>query len=296
MPIILDGKKARESLKGALMKRIKNMKPCLAIVQVGERADSAAYISAKKKFAAEIGALERHIQLPESVKQDEVLRTVDGLNSDAAVHGIIVQLPLPPGIDRAAILNAIAPAKDVDGLSATSVERWSDTKNNSGGGVLWPATTRGIRELLDFYGISLKNKKVAIVGRSNLVGKPTAAMCRAAGAQVTVCHRQTADLAHETAQADILIVAAGVPKLIGMQHVRPGQVVIDVGLSAVSSSDPNQKTSQKRPKKLVGDVDFDAVAPVLGDTGAITPVPGGVGAMTVLGLFENLADACEAGS
>jgi methylenetetrahydrofolate dehydrogenase (NADP+)/methenyltetrahydrofolate cyclohydrolase len=283
MPIILDGKKAREVLKIVLIEKIKKLpagvKLCLAIIQVGERADSTAYVAGKKKFAAEIGAAERHIKLPESVKQEEVLQTIDGLNGDAAVHGIIVQLPLPAGLDKDVILNAISPAKDVDGLSATNVNKWSDGRLD----ILWPATTRGIRELFDFYGIGLKGKKVVIVGRSALVGKPTAAMCMAAGAQVTVCHRQTADLAHETKQADILIVAAGSPGLIGAQHVHAGQVIVDVGMS----KDP-------ATGKLVGDVDFDAVSAAIGETGSITPVPGGVGVMTVLGLFENLVDACEA--
>ena len=288
MPIILDGKKARTALKDALIEKIKVLKkkgvsPCLAIVQVGDRADSASYIKAKKKFAEEIGVLEKHIQLGEEVKQDEVLRVVSELNGDASVHGIIVQLPLPTAVDRDVILNAIMPVKDVDGLSTTNVMKWSHSTASGTEEVhcIWPATTRGISELLHFYTISLKNKKVVIVGRSALVGKPTAAMCLAEGAEVTVCHRQTMDLAQETQKADVVIVAAGAPRLIGAAHVHPGQVIIDVGLS----TDP-------ATQKLVGDVDFDAVAPVLGDTGAITPVPGGVGQMTVLGLFENLIDAC----
>ena len=288
MPIILDGKKAREILKSKLVARIQRLKtagvtPCLAIVQVGDRADSAVYIGAKKKFAAEIGVIEKHIVLAESVKQEEVLRVIDGLNSDAAVHGVIVQLPLPPSVDKEIILNAIAPAKDVDGLSVTNVARWSDAALTTKTRVIWPATTRGIAELLHFYTISLKNKKVTIIGRSALVGKPTAAMCRAEGAHVTVCHRQTVDLARETSLADVVIAAAGAPRLIGAAHVHPGQIVIDVGLS----KDP-------MTGKLVGDVDFNVVTSILGGTGAITPVPGGVGQMTVLALFENLVDVIDA--
>ncbi|MEI6057477.1 MAG: bifunctional 5,10-methylenetetrahydrofolate dehydrogenase/5,10-methenyltetrahydrofolate cyclohydrolase [bacterium] len=288
MPIILDGKKAREVLKGKLVARIQKLKtagitPCLAIVQVGNRADSSAYIGAKKKFAIEIGVVEKHIMLSEAVKQEEVMRVIDELNSDVAVHGIIVQLPLPFSIDKEIILNAITPTKDVDGLSATNVAQWSDVSTVGKTEVIWPATTRGILELLYFYGISLKNKKVAIIGRSALVGKPTAAMCVAEGGQVTVCHRQTTDLAHETSRANVVIAAAGAPRLIGAAHVRPGQVIIDVGLS----KDP-------ATGKLAGDVDFDAVSTVIGDAGAITPVPGGVGQMTVLALFENLIDVIDA--
>lgn len=291
MPLILDGKKARESRKNTLIEKIKNRSsggvvppsPCLAIIQVGGRTDSTVYIGAKKKFASEIGVSQKHLLFPESVKQEEVLRSIEELNADASVQGIIVQLPLPTGFDKDFILNTIAPAKDVDGLSAKNVRMWSAAHEGAeaaSANVIWPATTRGIRELLEFYSISLKNKKVAIVGRSALVGQPTAAMCRAEGAIVTVCHRQTADLAHETQQADILIVAAGAPRLIGAAQVHPGQVVIDVGTT------PDPLTG-----KLIGDVDFDTVSVIIGDTGAITPVPGGVGQMTVLGLFENLIDA-----
>ncbi len=287
MPIILDGKKARQALKIPLIERVekfslKGLVPCIAIIQVGNRPDSNAYVTSKKKFAAEIGAIERHILFPETVALEEVSQTIEKLNSDSSVHGIIVQLPLPADLDKEKILNLISPEKDVDGLSNINVKKWTTGETDA----IWPATTRGIKELLNFYNITLAGKKVAVIGRSTLVGRPTAAMCSAAGAEVVVCHRQTVDLAGATKKADIIIAAAGAPRLIGAAHVRPGQVIVDVGLSV--EIDPKNGA-----RKLVGDVDFDAVSSILDAAGAITPVPGGVGQMTVLGLFENLIDATE---
>ncbi len=281
--LILDGKKARAEIKKALVERVKELsvQPHLVIVQVGARSDSDSYINAKKKFAAEIGVLETHITLPEGSTQNEILRTIKNANADASVHGIIVQLPLPLSIDPETIINAIDPEKDVDGLAAENVKKWTDGREDA----IWPATTRGIRELLKFYGISLNGKKVAMLGRSSLVGKPTAAMCEAANATVTVCHSKTPNTAEITKASDIIIVAIGKPRLITASYVNAGaakkseQVIVDVGTTSIDG-------------KLVGDVDYESVAPLLGEKGAITPVPGGVGQMTVLALFENLVDAC----
>ena len=281
--LILDGKNARAEIKKALIERVKGLavQPHLVIIQVGARTDSDAYINAKKKFAAEIGARETHIALPEKTIQEALIRIVENANANPAIHGIIVQLPLPLAIDRDTILNAIDPSKDVDGLTAANVQKWTEGRADA----IWPATTRGIRELLKFYDISLDGKKVAMIGRSNLVGKPTAAMCEAENATVTVCHSKTLNTAEITKQSDVVIVAIGKPKLIGPSYMNVGQgrmseqVIVDIGTTSVDG-------------KLVGDVDFDAVAPLLGEHGAITPVPGGVGQMTVLALFENLVDAC----
>jgi methylenetetrahydrofolate dehydrogenase (NADP+)/methenyltetrahydrofolate cyclohydrolase len=272
--IIIDGRKTREALLPGLIEKIRRLSrvPNLAIIQVGDRPDSASFIRAKKIFAEKIGVNEKHIQASENISQKELVDVVRECNADSGIHGIIVQLPLPAHIDRDAVINAINPQKDVDALTRVNVKEWSE-----GRGIV-PATARGIRELLSFYKISLRGKKVTVVGRSELVGKPIAAMCGNEGAVVTVCHSQTADLAAETKTADILIAAAGKPGLIRLRHVSPGQVVIDVGISRING------------ERLAGDVDFESVKNTVS---AISSVPGGVGPMTVLALFENLADLCS---
>jgi methylenetetrahydrofolate dehydrogenase (NADP+)/methenyltetrahydrofolate cyclohydrolase len=297
MPTILDGRLVRAELKKALITKIHNLispdgvpfQPTLAIVQVGDRPDSAAFIAAKKKFAAEIGVKEIHVKLKATTTQADIIRAVAALDADPSVQGIIVQLPLPLTIDKDAVFAAISPRKDVDGLTAANVQRWLEGRENESRGseihpssqsVIWPATARGIRELLDFYHIPLAGKHVVVVGRSSLVGKPVAAMCLAENATVTVCHSQTTNLALHTRRADILIVAIGKPRFIGASYVREGQVVIDVGISKVDQ--PEQGKSV-----MAGDVDFEVVKDIVA---AITPVPGGVGQMTVLALFENLVD------
>jgi methylenetetrahydrofolate dehydrogenase (NADP+)/methenyltetrahydrofolate cyclohydrolase len=285
---LLSGLEAREARMPALAEKIKKLgrAPVLAIIQVGDREDSSAYIRAKKSFAAKIGVKVEHISIPDSAAESEVISTIDRCNADGSIDGIIVQLPLPERLNRDNVINAVDPSKDADALTSKQ-EEW-----RTGYGVwsLMPATARGVRELLDQYGISLEGKKVAIVGRSALVGAPVAEMCRKEGAEVAVCHRGTPDISAETKKADIVIVAAGHPKLIGPECVKPGQVVIDIGINTVAGEKLEDEIAEK---KLVGDVDFEAVAPILGDAGAISPVPGGVGPMTVLGLFENLVDLCN---
>lgn len=229
----------------------------LAIIQIGDRADSTSFIKAKNKFAEEIGAKAELIKFPVTVTQSEILEVI----KTSTAEGIILQLPIPEHLDKKELLDAIDPIKDVDGL---------------GRGKHIPATARGIKELLEFYKISLKDKKVAILGRSDLVGKPVARMCEKEGAIVTVCHSETKDIPTITTHADIVIVAIGHARKITKEYFVPGQVVVDVGINRLDT------------EGISGDVDFDSVAPIVG---AITPVPGGVGQMTVLALFENLADA-----
>ena len=280
---ILDGRIARTELakkldqKVATFKATRGFPPTLAIIQVGDRPDTASYIKAKKSFAVEAGIEVRHVHLKENVSQDESIAEIDKLNNDKKVSGIIVQLPLPSEIDKKTIIDAVNPSKDADGLTSSSVNRWNANKS----GAIWPATARGVRELLDFYKISLKNKKICVIGRSELVGTPIAAMCRGEGAIVIVCHSKTADLLKETLASDVIISAVGKPGLITAAHVKSGQIIVDVGINDMGD------------RKLVGDVDFNAVLPILSDSGAITPVPGGVGPMTVLALFENLLDLCK---
>lgn len=262
---ILSGIIVRDSIIPELIKKIQTFSntPTLAIIQVGDRADSTTFISAKKAFAKKIGITEKHIQLPENISEKEIISKIQECNNDLSISAIIVQLPLPKNIDRDTVINIIDPAKDADGLT-------SDAK-------VIPATARGIRELLKYYKVSLSEKKVTVIGRSMLVGTPIAKMCREQGAIVTVCHRGTVDLAKETIQADVIISAVGSPNLIRREHVKSSQVIIDVGIS------------KNQEGLLVGDVDFEAVKDIVN---AITPVPGGVGPMTVCGLFENVIDLC----
>lgn len=272
MSFILDGISARERLASALTERIQHIKkksgvtPTLAIIQVGKKPESGAYIRQKKLFGEKIGVHVLHISLPETVSEHDVCEHVGACNADDSIHGIIVQLPLPDTLNKERIINTIIPRKDVDGLTKSHIHT--------------PATARGIVSLLDAYSIPIKGMRAVVVGRSELVGKPTADALLARGATVVVCHRQTPDLAAETLRADILVVAAGSPGLITKNHVTSGQVVVDVGINTLSLEDGR--------KKMVGDVLFDDVAPIVS---AISPVPGGVGPMTVLSLFQNLIDA-----
>jgi methylenetetrahydrofolate dehydrogenase (NADP+)/methenyltetrahydrofolate cyclohydrolase len=281
MPTILSGLTARDELKKPLAAKIKALQEkrsgsplTLAIIQVGDRADSIAYINSKKKFAAEIGVDVNLINFQENINQEEIISEIKKLNKDKKITGIIVQLPLPKNLYERIILDAIDPAKDADAITSTNVKKWMIQKQVL---FLYPATARGISELLDFYKISLKGKKVCVIGRSAFVGTPIACLCRAKGAIVTVCHSKTIDLVKKTLDADVIISAVGKAGLITAGHVRRGQVIIDVGLSRAEG-------------KLVGDVDFEKVKTLLEESGAITPVPGGVGPMTVLALFENLLD------
>lgn len=269
---ILDGKIAREYYVNLLRDRVvelskllKPVVPQLAIIQVGHRTDSDSFIKSKKIFAQKIGVKEIHVQLDENVSQAELSSLIEKYNSENDVHGIIVQLPLPAHLNSNIILEKINPKKDVDGLTSQTT--------------FTPATARGISHLLDFYKISLENKKVAVIGRSKLVGTPVANMCRDRGAEVTVCHKATKNIPTITQNSDIVIVAIGQPKFIGRKFFsesRKDQIVIDVGITREGDT-------------LVGDVDFEGVKDVVA---MITPVPGGVGQLTVLALFENLISAC----
>jgi methylenetetrahydrofolate dehydrogenase (NADP+)/methenyltetrahydrofolate cyclohydrolase len=272
---LLDGKLVRESGLPVLTERIKNLSfvPCLVIIQIGNRPDSDAFIRAKKSFAKKIGVNEIHVQLSEQVSQQEVLEVIAKYNGEKDVQGIIVQLPLPIHLNSETIIDSIDPKKDVDGLTPFNMKRLLDGHEEA----IIPATARGIRQLLKFYNIDLFGKKVTVVGRSTLVGKPIALMCLNENATVTVCHSRTSNLAEETRKADILIVAIGKPNFIGKDHVNKSQIVIDVGIS------------RQADNTLTGDVNFEEVKDLVE---MITPVPGGVGQMTVLALFENLIDLC----
>jgi len=278
---ILDGRKVRDSLIPVLTESVKGLTTkTLTIIQVGQVADSSSYIRAKKAFAEKIGLTVNHVELPEDVSQAKVVEVIEENNEDSSVRGIIVQLPLPLSLDRDEIIDTIDPDKDVDALTSYRVKRWFEGEEDA----LLPATARGIRTLLDYYKIDLFGKKVVIVGRSMLVGKPIVAMCLGRNATVTVCHSKTPELMAETQSAHVIIVAAGKPGLIGKDHVRAGQIVIDVGINTSTG----EKLDDEIPeKKLIGDVDFEAVSPIVA---YITPVPGGVGPMTVVSLYQNLLE------
>jgi methylenetetrahydrofolate dehydrogenase (NADP+)/methenyltetrahydrofolate cyclohydrolase len=272
--ILLDGRIARAHYLPLLIERIKGLSftPCLVIIQIGNRADSDAFIRAKKSLAQKIGVKEIHIQLDEKVTQSEVLDVIYKYNKDKDVQGIIVQLPLPLHLNTETIIDSIDPKKDVDGLTPLNIKRLVDGHEEA----IIPATARGIRQLCRFYNIDFFGKKVVVVGRSTLVGKPVALMCLNENATVVVCHSKTKNIENETKNADILVVAIGKKHFINQKHIKNGQIIIDVGIT-------------RNEEGLHGDVDFHKVKDIVE---MITPVPGGVGQMTVLSLFENLVDAC----
>ncbi|TSC68198.1 MAG: methylenetetrahydrofolate dehydrogenase (NADP+) / methenyltetrahydrofolate cyclohydrolase [Parcubacteria group bacterium Gr01-1014_72] len=288
MPILLDGKVAREARMESFRERVclLPVPPTLVIVQIGALRESNEYIKLKKRFSESVGVHVQHISLPESSGEAEVIAEVGKQGREASCSGIIVQLPLPPHLSRERIINTIPPEKDIDGLTALNQKRLAENDKRA----VVPATARGIVELLEFYNISVSEKKVAVLGRSILVGAPIAQLLKNHGAVVTVCHSQTPNTKEITRASDIVIVAIGKPRLIGADYLLAGrgQVVVDVGINAVSGGVQLELEAGRRP--LVGDVDFDAVKDMVA---AITPVPGGVGPMTILALFENLLDIAE---
>lgn len=257
------------------------VKPHLVIVQVGKRPESTLYIARKKEFGEQVSVKITHTCYLQTITAAKLISEIINFNNNPAVHGIIVQIPLPKQLNTARILNVISPAKDVDGLSAVNLQRaW---QNDRGG--FRPATARGVLTLLDHYKIPLRGRSVVIIGRSALVGKHLALACLNAGATVTICHRETKNLSATTKQADILIVAAGSPGLITKKYVRANQVVVDVGINVLSGQKLLEEVGKR---KIVGDVAFAEVAPIVR---ALSPVPGGVGPLTIACLFENLIEA-----
>ncbi|HSJ06363.1 MAG TPA: bifunctional methylenetetrahydrofolate dehydrogenase/methenyltetrahydrofolate cyclohydrolase FolD [Longimicrobiales bacterium] len=258
--------------------------PGLTVVLVGEDPASQVYVRMKKKAAEKAGLVSRQITLDADTPEDELLGVIDGLNADPAVHGILVQLPLPKHIDSSRVLMAIDPAKDVDGFHPVNAGRLSTGDDT----VLAPCTPAGIIEMLLRSGYDPSGKHVVVVGRSNIVGKPVALLLlrtgRGGNATVTVAHSRTPDLGAVTRQADILIAAVGRAAIITRDMVKPGAVVIDVGVNRVDDG------ASERGYRLVGDVAFDEVAEV---AEAITPVPGGVGPMTITMLLRNTLQAAR---
>ncbi|NLE42127.1 MAG: bifunctional methylenetetrahydrofolate dehydrogenase/methenyltetrahydrofolate cyclohydrolase FolD [Lentisphaerae bacterium] len=249
--------------------------PGLAVILVGENPASVSYVTAKERACKETGIRSFALRLPADVPQSRLLAEIRRLNGDRAVHGILVQLPLPKHIDESEVIRAIAPEKDVDGFHPVSLG-----KLLLGEDTFVSCTPAGILEMLKRSGVETAGRHVVVVGRSNIVGKPVANLLlqKRANATVTVCHTGTPDLGRFTRQADILVVAAGRPGTVTADMVKPGAVVIDVGVNRVPDA------SKKSGFRLVGDVDFDGVAAV---ASRITPVPGGVGPMTIAMLLSN---------
>jgi len=273
---IIDGKALSLKFLDDIEKRVKDAKekPGLAIVIVGNNPASEIYVGLKEKKSKEIGFYVERYNLDENVSQDELLKIVDELNQNKKIHGFIVQLPLPKRIDENLIIDSILPHKDVDGFTPVNLGNLVNDNN-----LLLPATARACLELIKSTGQKIEGKNAVIVGRSNIVGKPTALLLLQENATVTVCHSKTKNLKEHTKNADILVVAAGKAKLIKKDMVKPGAIVIDVGIN-------------RTPTGIVGDVDYDNVKEV---AGYITPVPGGVGPMTIAMLLENTLKAMELG-
>lgn len=286
---LIDGRAIAKKIRADVAERVKKLavkgvKPGLAVVLVGEDPASAVYVGAKGKATEEAGMYSLTIRLPASTSQTELLARVDALNADTKIHGILVQMPLPKQIDRDTVIRRIEPAKDVDGFHPINVGKMLVGERDG----FIPCTPAGIQVMLKESGVKTPGKNCVIIGRSNIVGKPMAALMMQddpdANCTVTVCHRHTVDLAAHTRAADILIVAAGRPGIVTADMVKPGAVVIDVGTNRVD--DPGSKTGSR----LTGDVDFESVRKV---ASKITPVPGGVGPMTIAMLMANTVRAAE---
>ncbi len=275
---ILDGKMLAATVRAEVAARVATLsyKPGLTVVLVGDDPASRVYVKSKDKAATEAGLHARTIRLPESTTEAELLRVVCALNDDPEVDGILVQLPLPGALKASeqAVIDALDPAKDVDGLTATNAGRLA---NNMPG--LVPCTPKGSMKLLALSGVTLKGARAVVLGRSVLVGRPVAALLTSADATTTIAHSRTRDLAEECRRADILVAAVGRPEMVPGEWVKPGAVVIDVGINRLPDG------------RLVGDVAYGSCAAV---ASAITPVPGGVGPMTIACLLENTVEAAVA--
>ena len=270
--MIISGKELSDELRSEIVERVKVIKniydvvPHLAVIIVGDDPASQSYVKGKSKACDEVGIINTTIQLPSDVSQQDLIKTIDELNRNSKIDGILVQLPLPNHIDEASVMNYINPLKDVDGFHPVNVDGLYTGKK-----CIKPCTPTGIIKLLKKAKVEIEGKNVVVLGRSNIVGLPVAKMLLDENATVTVCHSRTKNLKEITSQADILIVAIGKPKFVTADMVKDGAVVIDVGVNRVDG-------------KLVGDVDFDNVEY---KTSVITPVPGGVGPMTITCLLEN---------
>lgn len=276
---IIDGKTIAQQVRNEVAEQVKQRlaagkrAPGLAVVLVGENPASQIYVASKRKACEEVGFISRSYDLPASTTEPELLALIDKLNSNSEIDGILVQLPLPAGIDNVKVLERIHPDKDVDGFHPYNVGRLCQRAPK-----LRPCTPRGIVTMLERYNIDTYGLNAVVIGASNIVGRPMSMELLLAGCTTTVTHRFTKNLRHHVENADLLIVAVGKPGFIPGEWIKPGAIVIDVGINRLESG------------KVVGDVDFEAASQ---RAAYITPVPGGVGPMTVATLIQNTLQACE---
>ena len=292
----LDGKATAQEIRAELRADVerltaRNSLPGLGVVLVGDHAASAVYVRSKTSACEELGMHHEMRRLPATASTEDVVEAVEEYNRRGDIHGILVQLPLPPQVDATRVLDVVDPTKDVDGFHPDNVGRLVQKRPR-----FVPCTPAGIMELLDRYDIGVAGKRAVVIGRSDIVGKPMALLLMHANATVTVCHSRTADLAAVAREADILVAAIGRAGLVRAEFVKPGAVVVDVGMNTVEDPaeardllEPSRLPGfEKRGRALVGDVHAPSVAPV---AGALTPVPGGVGPLTIALLLKNTVKA-----
>lgn len=276
--IIIDGKQVAADIRAEVAQKVAKLKEngktaCLAVILVGENPASVSYVTGKQKALAEVGMKDRSVHLPENTTEQELLNLIDELNKDETVHGILVQLPLPKHINEDKVIMAISPEKDVDGFHPVNVGNLSIGEDS-----FISCTPYGIIKMIEEYNIETEGKNAVILGRSNIVGKPLIQCMLNKNATVTVCHSRTKNIGEITKNADILIAAIGKPKFVKEDMVKPGAVVIDVGINRLEDG------------SIVGDVDFENVEK---KTSFITPVPGGVGPMTIAMLLNNVVKSAK---
>ena len=284
---IIDGKQLAANLRAeiaagvAKLKAEKGVTPGLAVILVGDNPASVSYVTAKEKACKEAGMFSKEIRLPADTDETVLLGIIHALNAHPQIHGILVQLPLPKGFDEKKVIHAISPEKDVDGFTPVNVGRMM-----IGEPCFLPCTPHGIIKLIEFAGMDLRGKHAVVIGRSNIVGKPVASLLsrKETNATVTLCHTGTPDVSKFTKEADVVVVAAGRPNTLVGDMLKPGAVVIDVGV--------NRIPDETKPKgyRLVGDADYESCAAV---ASAITPVPGGVGPMTITMLLWNTLESAK---
>lgn len=284
--VIIDGKAIAQNVRKEVAEQVKELNakgisPCLAVILVGNNPASVSYVTGKQKALAEAGMTDKSVHLPEDTSEEELIELIERLNKDNTVNGILVQLPLPKHINEDRVITAIAPEKDVDGFHPVNVGNLMIGRK-----AFLPCTPHGVIVLLEKMNIETSGKHCVIIGRSNIVGKPLAILMssKKVNSTVTICHTGTKDIESIVKQADIIVAAAGHPMTVTKQMVKPGAVVIDVGVNRIPDS------TKKSGFRLTGDVDFEAVSEI---ASYITPVPGGVGPMTIAMLMVNTLEAAK---
>ena len=284
--VIIDGKAIAQNVRKEVAEQVKELNakgisPCLAVILVGNNPASVSYVTGKQKALAEAGMTDKSVHLPEDTSEEELIKLIERLNSDKTVNGILVQLPLPKHINEDRVITAIAPEKDVDGFHPVNVGNLMIGRK-----AFLPCTPHGVIVLLEKMNIETSGKHCVIIGRSNIVGKPLTILMssKKVNSTVTICHTGTKDIESIVKQADIIVAAAGHPMTVTKQMVKPGAVVIDVGVNRIPDS------TKKSGFRLTGDVDFEAVSEI---ASYITPVPGGVGPMTIAMLMVNTLEAAK---